>query len=294
MTTVESAISRVNGVVGVAAKHLISGREVRHNANKLFFMASTLKVPLLVELYRQVDRGRIDPDKRIGLTDKQRVAGSGVLRHLASGLQPTIKDLATLMIIVSDNMATDILYEMVCRDDLNRTIQELGLTSTRIPMSTRELLFSLTGMDVDDSLRSYKDVSERLDKGQVLSDADALSEDQSDISTPDDMVRLFELIHHGDILSDSARDSVLDILKRQRLNTIIPYYLPTGVEVAHKTGGYKGVRCDVGIVFAPNGPYAVALMVKEITDPTDMDPRLARVSRAVCDEMNEQSQGFGV
>ncbi len=248
-------------------------------------MASTLKIPLLVELYRQVDRGLVDPDARIEVAEHHRVAGSGVLRHIGSGLRPTVKDLATLMIIVSDNVATDIVFEMVGRDNLNRAMEELGLSHTCIPMSTRELISSLVGVQADDTAESYQLVSDRLDQGEIDPDAGALSEDQSDVSTPDEMVRLLEMVYRDDILSPSSRTEVLDILGRQKLKTVLPYYLPAGTKVAHKTGGHSGVRCDAGIVFAPSGPYAVAIMAKDITDRTDLDPSLARVSRAIYDEL---------
>ena len=116
-------------------------------------------------------------------------------------------------------------------------------------------------------------------------DCDALNEEKSDVSSPADMVRLLEIVHNGDFLSEESRDGMLHILKRQKLRSIIPYYLPPDVIVAHKTGGVYSVRCDVGIVWGPSGPYAVAIMAKRITDSTDLDPKLARISRIVFDEM---------
>src|SRR5437016_442207 len=142
---IESAIANVNGHVGVAARHLVTGQEFRHNADDIYFTASTLKVPVLVELFRQVSVGKTDLESRITLRDPFRVPGSGVLRELDNGLQLTVKDAATLMIIVSDNTATDMMYHLVGRDNLNGTMQRLGLTKTRTPMSVRELLFNMVG-----------------------------------------------------------------------------------------------------------------------------------------------------
>jgi beta-lactamase class A len=79
---------------------------------------------------------------------------------------------------------------------------------------------------------------------------------------------------------------VLDILGRQQAQTIIPYYLPPGTKTAHKTGGVTGVRCDVGIVYAPSGAYALALMAKQVTDRKEIDRSLARVSQRVYDHFN--------
>ncbi len=167
MMTVAEAISNVNGVVGVAAKHLEIGREIGHKADETFFMASTLKVPLLVELYRQVDAGLVDLSRRVEFTSDLRVPGSGVLRYLGEGLRPTLHDLAMLMTIVSDNVATDVIYELVARERLNDTMVEVGLPNTRIPMSTRELLFSIVGLDPNNPEHTFEEALRRRDEGHV-------------------------------------------------------------------------------------------------------------------------------
>ncbi len=284
MSTIDEAISRVKGVVGVAVKHLETGREIGIRADETFFTASTLKVPLLVELYRQVDAGRIDLSRRVEFTKDLLVPGSGVLRYLGEGLRPTLQDLAMLMTIVSDNVATDVLYELVGRERLNESMLELGFTKTRIPMSTRELLFSIVGLDPNNPQHTFEEALRRRDEGHVDLEGDAYSEERSDVSAPAEMSRLLEMVYLGEVLSESSTEAALHILKSQKLNTVIPYYLPEGTVVAHKTGGVPGVRCDVGIVYGPTGPYTVALMAKGIEDRTDLDPSLAKVSRAVYDE----------
>ena len=286
MSAIQDFMAHTGGVVGVSAKHLETGERVSHNADTVFFTASTLKVPLLVELYRQVDAGIIDVHQRIDLTEALRVPGSGVLKELASGLQPTVHDLAMLMIIISDNTATDILYNRVGGDNINSTMQQLGLTHTHIPMTCRELLYGITGLDVGNSAHTYQLASDRLKKREFVLEGDGFSEDKSDVSSPNDMCRLLELIYDGDILSPQSREAVLDILKRQQLSTVIPHALPSGTVVAHKTGSYHSVRCDVGVVFSPTGPYTVALMAKQMTggDRLSVDASLAAVSKAVYDE----------
>lgn len=151
MTSIETAISGIKATVGVSARHLKSGREIRHNADDVFFAASTLKVPVLVELYRQVDLGIIDLNRRVELTDSLRVPGSGILKEMTAGISPTVHDLTMLMIIISDNTATDILYDLVGSDNLDNTMRELGLHQTRIPMTVRQLLFSVVGLDPENA-----------------------------------------------------------------------------------------------------------------------------------------------
>ena len=287
MSAIQDFTAQTGGIVGVAAKHLETGKYVSHNADTVFFTASTLKVPLLVELYRQVDAGIIDVNQRTELTDALRVPGSGVLKELASRLQPTIHDLAMLMIIISDNTATDILYNRVGGDEINNTMRRLGLTHTCIPMTCRELLYSIVGLEVENPAHTYQLTSDYLKKQEFVLEADGFSEDKSDVSSPNDMCRLLELIYDGDILSPQSREAVLDILKRQQLNTVIPHALPPGTVIAHKTGSYHSVRCDAGIVFSPTGPYTVAIMVKQMTagDRLGTDTGLAAVSKAVYDEL---------
>ncbi len=286
ISAIQDFTAHTGGVVGVAAKHLETGERICHNADTVFFTASTLKVPLLVELYRQVDAGIIDVNQRIDLIDALRVPGSGVLKELASGLQPTVHDLVILMIIISDNTATDILYNRVGGDNINNTMQQLGLTHTHIPMPCRELLYSITGLEVENSAHTYQLVSDRLKNREFVLEGDGFSEDKSDVSSPNDMCRLLELIYDGDILSPQSQEAVLDILKRQQLSTVIPHALPPGTPVAHKTGSYHSVRCDVGIVFSPTGPYTVAIMAKQIAggDRLSVDASLAAISKAVYDE----------
>ena len=283
MSAIQDFTTQTEGIVGVAAKHLETGVRVCHNADTVFFTASTLKVPLLVELYRQVDAGIIDVNQRVDLTDALRVPGSGVLKELSVGLQPTIHDLAMLMIIISDNSATDILYNWVGGDNINNTMRRLELNHTHIPMTCRELLYSITGLDAENPAHTYQLASDRLKKREFVAEGDGFSEEKSDVSSPNDMCRLLELIYDGDILSHQSREAVLDILKRQQLSTVIPHALPSGTVVAHKTGSYQSVRCDVGIVFSPTGPYTVAIMAKQIAagDRLSIDAGLAAVSKAI-------------
>lgn len=289
MTSIQTAISRIEATVGVSARHLETGREIQHNADDVFFTASTLKVPVLVELYRQVDLGVIDLNRRVALTDSLRVPGSGILKEMTACMNPTVHDLAMLMIIISDNTATDILYDLVGRDNLNNTMRELGLHKTRIPMTVRQLLFSVVGLDPENPEHTYERCAERLFNEAYVHDAAGYDPDRSDVSSPGDMCRLLELLYSGGILSTASTEGALDILKRQQLRTVIPYALPVGTTVAHKTGFYLGVRADAGIVFSPTGPYTIAIMAKHVTSRDRMvsDLSLAALSRAVYDAMVE-------
>src|SRR5690348_12920844 len=113
---VEEIARGVEGIIGVYARDLASGVEVALNADTIFPTASVMKIPILYELYRQVEAGQVDLAKRITLEAHHLVPGSGILQDLDLGIAPTLKDLATLMIIVSDNAATDLVIEQVGLD----------------------------------------------------------------------------------------------------------------------------------------------------------------------------------
>lgn len=290
MNSVKSLIAETPGMIGVSAKHLESGKTIQHNADTLFFTASTLKVPLLVELYRQVDEARIDLQQRVELTGTHLAPGGGLLKTLAPGLRPTVHDLATMMIIISDNTATDIICAMVGKENVNRTMHAIGLSSIKIPMNCKELLFDIVGLDPKNPLHTNKMVDERLSTDQIDRNATGFSEESSDVSSPNDMSTLLEMLYRGDLMSETSTKGVLDILKKQQLNNIIPLLLPPGTLSGHKTGTLHGVRCDVGLVLAPNGAYTVSIMAKQLPPGPErtclsIDLKLAAISKAIYDTM---------
>jgi beta-lactamase class A len=275
------------GTLGVMVRDLVAGDELRWNAETSFPTASTLKVPLLYALYRLAQDGAIDLAERVALCDEDRVPGSGVLQYLDPGLQPTIRDLAELMIIVSDNYATDLCYRLVGRERLAASLAELGLAGTHLPHTTWELLAHVGGLDLADAGLTYDTLLERL-KGSGADDPEVpYIDEEYDRSTPADMIRLLVLIDEGHGLSAESREGIFRILKHQTIGDRIPAKLPddAGIEVAHKTGSVRGVRNDVGIVMAPDVRYAVAIMSRGLPDAAAAVPTLANVSRWVWDHV---------
>lgn len=260
--------STFGGTIGIAARNFQTGEEIEINPDTIFPTASTFKTILLYELYRQVDQGKIDPTDRIIIEDRHRVPGSGVIQDLDAGASLTIRDVATLMMVISDNAGTDIIFNLLGKDAIQQAVQDLGMTSTSIPMGTWGLLCGLQNLDPHDPTLTYEAVKALLKGKDAPWDANAFKETpDNDITTPRDMVRLHVAIENGEGLSDSGRESVLDIMKRQKLSERIPAHLPTGVVCAHKTGSLRGVRNDVGIVYALNGTsYALSILVKGAPD----------------------------
>jgi beta-lactamase class A len=275
-------------MVGVAVHDFETGADFSYNASEIFPTASTLKVPLLYVLYRLADAGKIDLNERVTLSYKNRVPGSGVLQHMDEGLQPTLRDLAELMIIVSDNWATDMLWNRMTKPVVDATLAEIGMTQTSLPMTIFELFATLAGVDptgeeVDyDYLMEYlKDYDPQPDNPAMVFDA------RNDTSSPSDMVRLLKLIDAGDGLSEESRDAILGILKHQNFTTILQGRLPNGegIEVAHKTGSLRGVKNDVGIVSSPRAHYAIAFLSRGQEDIPEVIDRMSRVSRWVYESL---------
>lgn len=282
LDSVSTVLVGLEGVVGVAARDLTSGQELAFQSREVFAAASTFKVPLLYTLYRLAEAGEIDLAQRIPIEAHHRVPGSGVLQDLDPGIAPTIRDLAVLMIVVSDNLATDLLYDLVGRDCLAAELARLDLRQTSIPFGCRGIFCHATGLDPDHPATTYEALREALRSGPRNPDSLAYAADERNTtSSPANMVTMLAAIEAGDGISAGSREAMIDILKRQKYNTIIPLHLPEETEVAHKTGSLRGIRNDVGIVYAPTGPYAIALMAKQLADEVDGARRLAELSRLV-------------
>jgi beta-lactamase class A len=255
------------------------------HADELFPTASTFKIPLLYALYQMVDRGEISLSQRVRIEEHHRVPGSGVLQDLDLGLEPTIRDLAILMTVVSDNQGTDLLYNIVGTERIHAALDGLGLRQTRVPMTTRQLLFDYVGLDAANPEHTYQRSLDRMRAGEY-NYAGAAWSDQAgsgnDLTTPREMAALCDAIEQGIGLSASARDGVIDIMKRQKFNDRIPAGLPENIDVAHKTGSIKGVRNDAGIVYPPHGqPYVISLFSKRLEDERGGVLALAELSRVV-------------
>lgn len=281
---VEQIIAGVDGSMGVAAWPVGQPeRSISVNADTLYPTASTFKIPILYSLYRMADRGEVDLDERITIEDSHRTPGSGVLQHLRPGIQPTIYDLAMLMTIVSDNQATDILHRLVGVERLHADLDELGLSRIRVPLTCKELLFGMVGMDADNPDHTYEMFRERARAGEYDKSTVSWSDEEgsgNDLTPPDQMAQLCEYIEEGRGLSDEAREGVLDTMKRQTLNARIPAGLPDNVIVAHKTGSLRGVRNDAGIVYADQ-PYVIAIFSKNLQDENAGVQAMVDVSRAI-------------
>lgn len=278
-----AALERAGGVVGLAAVHLRTGRRLAHREDELFPLASVVKLPVLVTLYEDVLARKADLGERLIYRDASKVPGSGVLQDLDDGLALTLRDLAVLMMTVSDNTAAELLTVRLGKPRIEAAMQRYGSSSFRMPLGVRALLYEL--VDLDWTKPGQYDQARELLRAGAGSGGKAVVPELTDRSSPRDMCHLLELIAGGSILDVASCEAILDILRRCKTDSRIPALLPEGITVAHKTGTIRGVRNDVGIVEAPNGPYAIAVLSRGVPRDIRTDVRIAELSLAVYQEM---------
>ncbi|HEY8549043.1 MAG TPA: serine hydrolase [Vicinamibacterales bacterium] len=216
----------VDGVVGYAVLDFKSGERFERRATQLFPTASTIKIAILYELLRQADEGRLRLDEPRPLEERHRVGGSGILVQLTRPVL-SLRDLAILMMMLSDNTATNAVIDAVGIDNVNRRMAELGVGS--IALRRR------------------------------MMDAEAAKRGDENVASPADLVRLLQLIDQGEGLSKAARQTAIDIMSRP-MSSALRRALPPGLRVASKPGGLVGVAADAGIVYLEGRPFAVAVM----------------------------------
>lgn len=240
-----------SGEFGIAACHLVSGARVVLDEHRVFPSASVIKVPLLVEVMCQRDEGRLSLEETFDLREADRVPGSGVLYSLREGLRLTLYDLAVLMIIASDNTATNMVIDRLGMDSVNERMRGLGLNAITL--------------------------------ARKMYDWEEQRQGRENLITPHEMMLLLMRIAEGKISSRSTSEEVLDIMARQQYRDKIPLLLPENTRVANKTGSIARVTNDAGVVFAPSGVYAICVCAREVDDMPRSERAIAEISKAVYD-----------
>jgi Beta-lactamase class A len=296
---IDAILADAKGVIGVCVRDLATGEEVGTLPDEPFPMASVSKVPILVAAYRRAEEGALDLAERVTLTDACRGFGSGLLNFFDSGLNPTVRDLLHLMIIVSDNAATDLVLERVGGPAaVTAVMRDLGITDIRVDRTIAQLLGDyfialdpgLEGMrygEWDARCDGIEGLRERSEDLEVVREAVNRATEGRDLSSPHAMARLCALIAQDGCASAESCAAMRDILGRQQLNGRLPRHLPAFWRFPHKTGtlGSGAVVNDAGILYHHGEPVAaVAAFCRDMRDPvSDTETRLARVGRAVWD-----------
>jgi beta-lactamase class A len=287
---IRSIASALDGTLGGYVHAVETGDQVTLNADQLFPMASVFKIPILAELLCQVHAGLRSLEERVTLSDEMKSPGSGVLKELSAGTGLTMGDLATLMIIVSDNTATDILLARVTKDAVNARLRACGLERTTVAMDCRELLYDLVGLsEAPGGPETRRLALERLRRREIDVNSRVYRDEGINMTTPREMGRLLEHVVRaarglepapGPLPVEVCR-RMLGIMGRQQVRNRLPLLLPPGVELAHKTGSLNRVSNDAGILDTPQGPCVVSVFGKDLGDDLKGQMAIARVGQAV-------------
>ena len=247
-----SILEEVPGRFSVAVRWLDSGDTLCLNETMPFVAASVIKLPVMIAAFAASAAGKLDFSAPVPLRTEDKLPSCGVLKAMHSGLVPTVADLCSLMITVSDNTAANLMIRLVGIDAVNACMAQYGARDSCL----RRLLF----------------------------DADASAKGIENTVTAADMLLLLQKLYAGQVVSPQASTRMLDILADQRLNGKMPFWLPPGTRCAHKTGEDNGITHDVGIVYAPH-PFA-ACFLSQNTDP----PRFIRAIQDITRLLYEQAE----
>jgi beta-lactamase class A len=252
-------LGKQEGVYAVAFKNLQTNEELLILENERFHAASTMKTPVMIEVFRQAHQGRFSLDDSIVIKNEFRSIVDGSTFSLDSaddsekelysliGQKKKIRDLVYDMIIVSSNLATNLVIELVDAKHVTKTMRVMGAKNIEV-------------------LRGVED-TKAFEKGLINS------------TTAYDLLVIFEHIAKKEMIYPEASEAMINILLDQKFNEIIPAKLPKEVKVAHKTGNVTGVNHDSGIVFLPDGrKYVLVLLSKDVKDSDAGIKAMANVS----------------
>ena len=296
----ESEITRLSaisgGKVGVGIIHLETGRELFVNGAEPYPMASTVKVPIAVELLTRVQAGTVRLDSMVTVRPNDLHPGSGTLTGLFNdpGVSLSVHNLLELMLLISDNSATDMVLKVAGNGAaVNSRLSALGIKGISVDRPTIHLIADAVGVknlgpESGWSLAVFDSLRRMVTPGEVLAARQAFYQDRRDTATPEGMARLLAKISRGEALGPERTAQLLDIMLRCETRAMrLKGLLPPEVPVRHKTGSLGlGVANDVGIIDLPDGAgrVVVAVFVKESTrDVAAQERAIAQIARAAYD-----------
>jgi beta-lactamase class A len=219
--------------VGLIIKDLETGQTIQRNPERSFPSASIVKIPIMAACFKAVEEGRISLQDVITMRAADRVRGSGVLRASPVGTPVSVEKLIDLMITDSDNVAANLLIDLLGFEYINASFKELGLGHTNLSRKMMDFRARLRGVE--------------------------------NYTTARDMADILERTYRGTCVSSRACEMGLAILKGQKVNDRIPRYLPRTIPVAHKTGLENKVVHDAGILFTAHGDVLICVLTEGTT-----------------------------
>lgn len=273
--------NRFGGRIGFFARNLADGAEYSWNGDQRFPPASVIKLPVMIELYRQAAAGSLDLDAKETLPQDISTHGSGVLKRRDGPVSLTLREYCRLMMVHSDNMATDLVIHKVGLEAVNRFLGELGLKNTRASMELGRWHYLIVGLaDAPISRKNDARILEHMRAGKFddgLGYSDSLN---NNVCGPRDIGSLLAKLYGGELASREDTGEMLDLMRASTHKRTIAKYVREGIPVANKYGGSRRIAADSGIVELPVGPVVISAFALS-DDPGDRSGReiLARMSR---------------
>lgn len=293
-TVLAEQAGRIDGRVGLYARHVESGETVGLRDGERFQLASVFKIPVLMTLHKQVRLGRVSLDDRILFEERMKTYGSGLMGDMKPGLAISVQDLQLLMMARSDNTATDILYHLVTPEAIAATLAECGIKDTTIDYDTRELILAYLGLDPANRLTPAElgllPPSTWTDP-KVQAAAKAFDTSLHNTSTPRDIGTLLEKCVKGEFVDRATSDRVLETMKSHTGAEIVLRYLPMATDVARKggslsRGGENTVLLDAAVIWLPDqaGTLVLCLFGNDIREVHyELKHKLGLMARAAYD-----------
>jgi beta-lactamase class A len=249
----------IDGVAAVYYSNPETGEEIKYNEKEIFHAASTMKLPVMVELFKQVMEGKVDFTDSVIIKNNFRSIADGSIYKLnidddsdkdiynMIGKRLSVRELNNRMITKSSNLATNILIELVGADNVMKTMKDIGANDIQV-------------------IRGVEDIP-------------AFRKGLNNTTTANDLYLILKAVLNNRLVSFNLSREIINVLLSQEHNDIIPALLPVNVKVAHKTGWISGVLHDAGIVFLPDGRnYILVLLTKNLTNETEARKILQQIS----------------
>jgi len=232
--------------MGIAIEDLTTGDHYFLHEDEVFAQASSIKITVLANLYLQAQQGKLKLTDLYTVQASDLVPDSAIMNGLTVGItRMTLRDLATMVVEVSDNAATNVLIDRVGMQNVNAMLDSLGLTHTRLR--------------------------------RKMMDLEAAKQGRENISTPKEMMSLLDAVYHGKVLSKESTNDFFKVLSTNK-ESFIPRDLPPDLKIANKPGELEAVRNDSGIVFVEGRPYVICVMTGYLRNEREGEEAISKVS----------------
>lgn len=245
---INNILSKVPGEYGFALK--TSAGTIQFNENTEMPAASTIKIPIMMEAFRQIKTGQLNPAEKVKLAYYQKVGGNGVLKRFSDGVSLPLIDMINLMIVISDNVASNIILHKVGFDNVNQLCEEMGYTHTRIRRCFMDIESQKQGKENTTSAKNMLTILENIDQG------------------------------------GSYKGEMLSILENQEFNHKLAAYNDNDqIKIAHKTGEIPGVEHDVGLFQYNNQKVYVAILLNQLDNQVASQHAISKVGKIIMEYM---------